>query len=134
MKNKQRKRGFTLVELMIVVVIVGILASIGVPIYRTYTRKAMAAEGRSLVGAISSAERVYYAENGQYYLVPAPTSFDTTISVDARGNKYFQTYTVTGQVGGPITITATGSGGAAGITVSGTMSPTQAITITETGI
>ena len=43
-----KRKGFTLVELVIVIVIVGILSIVAVPIYRGYTRKAMATEGKAL--------------------------------------------------------------------------------------
>ena len=88
----KRKR-FTLVELVIVIVIVGILSIVAVPIYRGYTRKAMGTEAKSLLGSIQTAEKVYYAEMSEYLV--ATTSFEKTLDVDARANKYFTTYTIT---------------------------------------
>ena len=46
------KKGFTLVELVIVIVIVGILSVISVPIYRGYVEKAIMTEGKVLINAI----------------------------------------------------------------------------------
>lgn len=50
----QNQRGFTLIELMIVVGIIGILASIGIPAYQGYTVRAQVAEGVQLTAAIKT--------------------------------------------------------------------------------
>ena len=89
MKNIiKTKKGFTLVELVIVIVIVGILSVISVPIYRGYVEKAIKAEGQVLLGAIARAELAYHVQHGCF----APSyygSYDSNIDIDARGNKYF---------------------------------------------
>ena len=56
-------KGFTLVELVIVIIIVGILSIVAVPIYRSYFRRAMTTEGKALLGVIQLSERAYFAEN-----------------------------------------------------------------------
>ena len=67
MMNRLRdERGFTLVELVITMVIVGILAVVSVPIYKGFVDKAKATEGVALVGGIRSSERIYYAEHNGY--------------------------------------------------------------------
>ena len=89
-----KRKGFTLVELVIVIVIVGILSIVAVPIYRGYTRKAMASEGKALLGTIQTAQKVYFAEYATFKGVTTTTSCDTELDVDARSNKYFTTFNV----------------------------------------
>ena len=115
-----KRKGFTLVELVIVIVIVGILSIVAVPIYRGYTRKAMGTEAKSLLGSIQTAEKVYFAEMSEYMAYSG--SFEKTLDVDARANKYFTSYSIsTSGEGDAATFTATVSGlqgtPAAGITM-----------------
>ncbi|MGI9292044.1 MAG: pilin [Gammaproteobacteria bacterium] len=62
-QNKQA--GFTLIELMIVVAIIGILASVAIGAYQTYTVRAQVAEGLSLVGPAKTSIVNSYLENGE---------------------------------------------------------------------
>jgi len=94
MKNIiKTKKGFTLVELVIVIVIVGILSVISVPIYRGYVDKAMMTEGQVLLGAIAKAELAYHIEHG-YFAETEDSDQEklSAIDIDARGNKYFKSF------------------------------------------
>ena len=62
--KSQKQSGFTLIELMIVVTIIGILASIAVPAYRDYTIRTRVGECASLFGIIKTESSIYYSENG----------------------------------------------------------------------
>ena len=58
------QKGFTLIELMIVVAIIGILAALAIPAYQDYTIKSRVSEGASLSGAYKTAVELYWSENG----------------------------------------------------------------------
>ena len=60
------KKGFTLIELMIVVAIIGILAAVAIPAYGNYTRKAKVTEVTNAMGAVSNALIEYFQDQGVY--------------------------------------------------------------------
>lgn len=60
----RNKKGFTLIELMIVVVIIGILAALAIPRFMAASRKAKIAEARGVLSQIHTAASVYYEEHG----------------------------------------------------------------------
>lgn len=61
-----RVRGFTLIELMVVVAIVAILAAVAIPSYTRYTFRARRAEGQALLMHIANAQERYYAVHNRY--------------------------------------------------------------------
>ncbi len=62
LRKLRNRKGFTLVELMIVVAIIGILAAIAIPNFLSFRMKAKTAEAKSNLGAIRSTEVAYFAE------------------------------------------------------------------------
>ncbi len=62
----KKQRGFTLIELMVVVVIVGILAALAIPNFLRYRAKAMQAEARSNLAGIFVAETSFFTERKEY--------------------------------------------------------------------
>jgi type IV pilus assembly protein PilA len=66
MKLQHRRGGFTLIELMIVVAIIGILAAIAIPNFLRFQLKAKSSEGKTNLAAIRTAEESYFAEYGLY--------------------------------------------------------------------
>jgi len=90
MKNLQTmkhsvQKGFTLIELMIVVAIIGILAALAIPAYTDYTIKSRVGEGASLSGSFKTATEVYWSENGTLTGIVAGLNESTLGLSDAEG-------------------------------------------------
>ncbi|WP_341217797.1 pilin [Neptunomonas phycophila] len=116
---KKQQQGFTLIELMIVVAIIGILAAIALPAYQDYTARAQAAEGLSATGGLRSDLAVELASNNAF---PAAGS---TLHADALllDGKFFAPGGVTvGDANGVISV-AFNAGALSGQTM--TLTPTQ---------
>ena len=101
---KKYQQGFTLIELMIVIAILGILMAIAIPAYQDYAVRAKVSEGINLAGASKLGVAETYSSTGNMVAsnVSAGLPVDTTIS-----GKYVQKVTV--GTGGLITITYTGA-------------------------
>jgi prepilin-type N-terminal cleavage/methylation domain-containing protein len=89
------KKAFTLVELIIVIVIIGILASIGIPRFTGAIRMAKESEAKAILGAIRSSQLRYELENGSYTtdinnldidLPSNPTEYYTYSAIDSSPN------------------------------------------------
>ena len=81
------RKGFTLIELMVVILIVGILAAVAVPIMRGRIDSAKWSEANASAGAIKSAVRAYIAEKGPNFDY---TGIETAMDVQATYGPRFQ--------------------------------------------
>ncbi|WP_329604954.1 pilin [Spartinivicinus ruber] len=131
---KQQQQGFTLIELMIVVAIIGILAAVAIPAYQDYTVRSRVTEGLSL----ASSAKLAVAENAASankslsagWTAPAATDNVTGLAVDATNGTITITYTAAAGGAGKTIILEPKSNGAA--LAAGTP-PAGAVTWTCTG-
>ncbi|HEY6973441.1 MAG TPA: prepilin-type N-terminal cleavage/methylation domain-containing protein, partial [Nitrospiraceae bacterium] len=65
-KQLKGHKGFTLIELMIVVAIIGILASIAIPNFLAYQARSRQAEARTDLGAVFVSETAFFGENNRF--------------------------------------------------------------------
>ena len=75
---KKVQQGFTLIELMIVIAIIGILAAIALPAYQDYTAKAQGGEAFVLIDGLKTSAAEYYHEKGTFVGYTLPTNANLT--------------------------------------------------------
>ncbi|MEP1895292.1 MAG: pilin [Alloalcanivorax venustensis] len=116
---KQVQKGFTLIELMIVVAIIGILAAVAIPAYQDYTARAQVTEAMNLMGGLKTTVTEIYTTEGSFADADSGSS-GIPAATDVTGDKVSQVSVTDGL----ITATMQSSGVAAeiaGLTVE--MSP-----------
>ncbi len=96
---KKVQQGFTLIELMIVVAIIGILAAIAIPAYQDYTIRAQVSEGLNLSGGAKAAVTEYFQDRGT---MPATNAI---AGLEAAGNIQGKYVASVANISGVITVT-----------------------------
>jgi len=107
MSMLRNSKGFTLVELMVVVIIVLVLAGIAVPVYIHYIQEGKKSEAYAVTDSIVSGALVYFQKNDTYAL----GTIDTWLARDDTDNATYFTYALSGQSATGFVSTATVAGG-----------------------
>jgi len=113
-RRKPNQKGFTMIELMVVVVIVGILAAIAIPLYGKYVKNARVTEATGRMGEIVTASKAWAQENQD--ASGNPTWPSGAGGIVDMANTELYSYAITSGGGGdatstPLVITATGLSG-----------------------
>lgn len=99
-------KGFTLIEVMIVVVIVGILASIAYPSYQEYVNRSNRAEGQAFLSDIAARQERYFSQNNAYVTADTDRSKLGLTGNQSANQRYTVSLSVVANDGG-YTLTAT---------------------------
>lgn len=119
--SMNKKSGFTLVELMVVVAIVGILSAIALPAYNDYIIRSRLADAFSQLSSAASSAEQFWSNNRTYVGLPVPTSSSNF------------TYALSNATNSTYTITATGINTVAGFAYTIDQSGAKATTAVKTG-
>jgi len=89
------RKGFTLLELIIVIIIIGVLASLGFTQYTRVVERGRTAEAKAILGTIRTAEQAYYLEQGSYTSTIGNLAVNASTACNGQTAYYFA-YSVTG--------------------------------------
>lgn len=123
MTKRQKMRGFTMIELLITLAIIGILATIALPSYFSYLMKSRRAEGIGTLNSIQLAQEKYRTYNSTYGSLANVWGGVTTTN-----NGYYN-LAITNATAAGFTLTATGQGSQANDVQSGTSCSVLTLTV-----
>jgi type IV pilus assembly protein PilE len=133
LSKKHKTRGFSLIEVLIVLVILGVLAGLAIPIFSTQIQRTYQAEALGALDALRGSLVRYYADKG-FYTTLVGLDYDPNFTAGQQGGqtRHFN-YTVTAPTA--LTFTATGTRNTTNTgDGSSTVAINQAGDITKTGI
>lgn len=110
---KKVQQGFTLIELMIVVAIIGILAAIAIPAYQDYTQRAQVGEAFAMVSGAKTAIAEFAQTNGSYPAAADLTALDLNAAVAGQ----YGSFLVTADTG--VIVVTLGAAGVVGADIAG---------------
>jgi type IV pilus assembly protein PilA len=95
---KKLQQGFTLIELMIVVAIIGILAAIAIPAYSDYTIRAQVSEGLTLAGGAKAAVSEFTMDRGVFPTTQVLAGLSTAASINGKYTASINAAATAGQI------------------------------------
>lgn len=107
MKMYKKKKGFTLIELIVVIAILGILAAIAIPRLSGFTDQAKKASDEQMANVVANAAATYYAANNSTVPTMKQLHDENLISKEYTGSDLTSTYYTTG--GSPVFTIAAGT-------------------------
>lgn len=105
MRENTARRGFSLIELLIVIIIIGVLSAISVSLLSGSVRRAKRSEAIATLGAIRAAERQYYSENNSYTNASGSGGFfpmNRYLSRESANGRYYRPECYSATISSPI--------------------------------
>jgi len=107
MNNMKNQKGFTLIELMIVIAIIGILAAIAIPQFSAYRERGYIASMKADCNSVRTAEEAYYVDNNAYKATIAPATDLLSYGVGSLSTGNSVAVVLVGTTAYTVTVTAT---------------------------
>lgn len=100
------RKGFTLLELLIVIIIIGVLAVVALTQYKNLSERARMSEAKSVIGSIRTAERIYHEDQGKFGSLSDLSTYIVIPPASCAGTHWFE-YAVSTSAADGFTVNAT---------------------------